>query len=50
MEMKWAGMKEMNGTAYCMEMIPNGRAWKEMEGMSGNAGKLKGNGRKQKEM
>ena len=43
-------MKEMNGIAYCVAMIPNGRAWKEMEEMNGNERKQKGKGRKQKEM
>ena len=50
LEMKWAGMKDMKVTAYCMAMIPNGRAWKEMEEMIGNERKWKGNGSKQKEM
>ena len=41
LEMKRAGTKDMKVTAYCMAMIPNGRAWKEMEEMIGNERKWK---------
>jgi len=40
----------MKGSARCVEMITNDRAWKEMEEMSGHERKRKGTGKKQLEM
>ena len=48
--MKRAAVREMKGTAYCVEMIANGRWWKEMEEMSSDEMEMAVHERKFKKM